>query len=93
MKIDPARQQLIGVQTAAAKKTALHNTVRAVGRVAHDPDLYRSLFEYDGALKALQKAEENPSEEVRERAQALVRATEIRLEHFGLTRNQMKELL
>lgn len=91
--ISPERQQLIGVQTARAESVPLFLTIRAAGRVAHDPELYNFLVEYREAVAAKKQLAESPLAEVRERAESLVRSVEFKLKHLGLTQEQMQGLL
>lgn len=90
--LTPERQQLIGVRTGKVERRALAQTIRAPGRIAHDPDLYNSLTEYRQAVAAQEGTRESPSPEVRERADALVRAAALRLRQLGFDRAQIDEL-
>jgi len=91
--ITPERQQLIGIETALVKKMPLAVTIRAVGRVAYDPELYNFLSEYKQALSNQEKVKESQLPEIQERSAALVRSSEIKLRQLGLSDAQMKELL
>lgn len=91
--ISPERQQLIGVQTAVAEERPLAMTIRTVGRVAYDPELYSVLSEYREAVAAQQKMKDSPLPEVRERADALVRAAALKLKLLGFSDSQTAELV
>ncbi len=91
--ISPERQQLIGVESMLIKKMPLSVTIRAVGRVAYDPELYNFLSEYKQALSNQEKIKESQLPEIQERSAALVRSSEIKLRQLGLSDAQMKELL
>jgi multidrug efflux pump subunit AcrA (membrane-fusion protein) len=91
--ISPERQQLIGVESMLIKKMPLSVTIRAVGRVAYDPELYNFLSEYKQALSAQEKTKESQLPEIQERSEALVRSSELKLRQLGLSDTQMKELL
>jgi hypothetical protein len=91
--ITPERQQLIGVQTAVVQEIPLTLTIRAVGRVAYDPELYNAFSEYKEALAAQKKVENNPLPEVRERAEALVRSAELKLKLMGIQESRIEEFL
>jgi len=62
------------------------------GKVAYDPDLYQSISEYKEALIAREKIRDNSWPEVHERAEALIRASELRLRQLGLSEQQLDEL-
>lgn len=91
--ISPERQQLIGMQTTVAEKKPLTFTIRTVGTVAYDPELYSTFTEYKQAAMSYEKVKENPLPQVRERSEALLHAAEIKLKQVGLSDAQMKELL
>lgn len=91
--ISPERQQLIGVESMLIKKMPLSVTIRAVGRVAYDPELYNFLSEYKQALSVQEKVKESQLPEIQERSAALVRSSELKLRQLGLSDAQMKELL
>ncbi|MBI4398634.1 MAG: efflux RND transporter periplasmic adaptor subunit [Candidatus Omnitrophica bacterium] len=82
--VSPERQQLIGVRTTKAENRELTLTVRAVGRIAYDPELYNTLVEYKEALANFEKVKASPMVGVRERAEALVRSSELRLKLLGI---------
>ncbi|MBI3292852.1 MAG: efflux RND transporter periplasmic adaptor subunit [Elusimicrobia bacterium] len=86
------REQLIGVRTATVSKRELTVLVRASGRVAYDPELYSAIAEYQEALNANEKIKDNPWPDVRERAEALMNASQLRLRQLGLSEAQIEEL-
>lgn len=90
--INSARQQLIGVQKAVVKERPLLLTIRAIGRVAYDPELYNLLTEYHGAAQAREKIKDSPLSEARERADALIRSAEFKLKLSGIGQEQLSEL-
>lgn len=47
--IDAAKQQMMGVRTTKVERKAFTKTIRAVGSVAHDFELYQSQLEYISA--------------------------------------------
>jgi membrane fusion protein, copper/silver efflux system len=54
VSLPPARQQLIGVQTAIAEKRAIGHSVRTVGRVAVDETrLHKITVKFDGYIEKL----------------------------------------
>lgn len=90
--MDQAKRQLIGVKTAKAAYRSLTHTVTSSGKVAYDPDLYQSISEYREALTAREKVKDSSWPEVHERAEALVRASALRLRQLGLSEQQLDEL-
>ena len=92
VKLAADKQQTIDVKTSVVTKRAIKKTVRAVGTVAHDPDLYQAESEYLEALHALRKAEKGGLAEALEQAQRLVASARVRLGYKGLTEEMMKEI-
>lgn len=92
IKMDSAKRQLIGVKTAKAAYRQLTHTVASSGKVAYDPDLYQSISEYNEALTAREKVKDSSWPEVHERAEALIRASALRLRQAGLSDEQIAEL-
>jgi len=92
IKMDSAKRQLIGVKTAKAAYRPLTHTVTSSGKVAYDPDLYQSISEYKEALTAREKVKDSSWPEVHERAEALIRASALRLRQAGLSDEQIAEL-
>lgn len=92
VSLPPERQQLIGVRSAPVERRDLEVIVRASGRVAYDPDLYNAIVEYREALKAKESVTESPWPDVRERSEALIRSSNLRLRQMGLSEAQIAEL-
>lgn len=86
------KQQLIGVRTAAVARRALTKTIRAVGTVAHDPELYRAQAEYLEAVRAVSALPDDAAADVRQHAEQLADATHVRLRHLGLSEELITEL-
>lgn len=91
--VAPERQQLIGIQTAVVEERPLSLAIRAVGRVAYDPELYSFLTEYKEALAAQQKMMQSPMPEIREQGDSLVRAARLKLKLLGLSDAQIDGLM
>ncbi|MBI4971744.1 MAG: efflux RND transporter periplasmic adaptor subunit [Candidatus Omnitrophica bacterium] len=91
--ISPERQQMIGVQTTEAAERALTLTIRAVGRVAYDPELYNTLTEYKEAVENQEKIKTSSLSGVRERGDALVKSAELKLKLLGINASDIGELL
>ncbi|MBI3252826.1 MAG: efflux RND transporter periplasmic adaptor subunit [Candidatus Omnitrophica bacterium] len=87
------RQQLIGVQKAVVDEIPLTLSIRAVGRVAYDPDLYNAFTEYREATALREKVKDSPFPEVKERAEALVRSVEFKLKLAGISGSQLEEFV
>ncbi len=49
--ISPQKQQMIGVKTSFVERKKMVKSIRAVGRIAYDPELYQAQAEYIQALK------------------------------------------
>ena len=91
IKVEPAKQQAIGVKTGLVEKKAVTKTLRTAGRIAYDPELYQTEQEYLEGLKAYQKTEA-ASPEIREQAEKLVESSRIKLRLLGLNADLIKEL-
>ncbi|MBP9698406.1 MAG: efflux RND transporter periplasmic adaptor subunit [Elusimicrobia bacterium] len=89
VSISSEKQQLIGVRTAPVARRTLGKLVRASGRVAYDPDLYNAIVEYLEALKSREKLKDSPWPDVRERSDALIKSSTLRLRQMGLSRTQI----
>jgi membrane fusion protein, copper/silver efflux system len=86
------RQQLIGVTRERVATRALAVDVRAVGRVAYDPNLYRAIVEYREAVRSRGALGSNAREEARAGGSALVRGAYLRLRQQGLADEQIRAL-
>lgn len=90
--ITPKKQQMIGIKTAAAQKRKMVKTIRTVGRVAYDAELYQAQAEYLQAVEGLRKASQTVNPQLREQAQQLVEGTRIRLRLLGLSDLLIQEM-
>lgn len=90
--VTPEKQQLIGVKTAPAMMHSMTKTIRTIGRIAYDPELYQVEEEYIQASRALKKAEGGTIPEVIEQASRLVESSRIRLRLLGLSDELIDEL-
>ncbi len=88
--LDSAKKQMIGVRTSRAAYRNLTRAVLSSGKVAFDPDLYQAIAEYREAIITRDKIQASARPEIRERADALVRASELRLRQMGLSDEQLK---
>ena len=79
------RQQLIGVTREPVEIRDLAVALRAVGRVAYDPDLYQTIVEYREAVAARRQLGASPLHEATRGADAVVRAAALKLRQKGIT--------
>jgi len=90
--LTPQKQQLIGVKTAAVEKRKLIKSIRTVGTIAHDPELYQAQSEYIQAIQAFNRSKDSNIPEVVDQSQRLVQSTRIRLKHMGLSDELIDEI-
>ncbi len=86
------KQQLIGIKTAKIEKKRLNKTIRTVGTIAHDPELYQAQSEYIQAIKAYQQAQASSIPEIVDQSKRLLESTRIRLKHLGLSDDLIEEI-
>lgn len=86
------KQQLIGVKTDKVIYRPLTKTIRTVGRVAFDPELYKAQQEYIEAINTLESVKGSGQQEIIDRANALVEAAKLKLRLQGLDTKQIEEL-
>ncbi|MBI2061883.1 MAG: efflux RND transporter periplasmic adaptor subunit [Nitrospirae bacterium] len=86
INISPERQQIIGVKTDVAKIQPLTKTVRAVGNIAYDPELYQAEKEYIESLSSRDKTGGSPG------TVGLVDSSSIRLRQLGLNDAMIADL-
>ncbi|OGX25866.1 MAG: hypothetical protein A2787_05635 [Omnitrophica WOR_2 bacterium RIFCSPHIGHO2_01_FULL_48_9] len=86
------KQQLIGIKTAPVEKKKLIKTIRTVGTIAHDPELYQAQTEYIQAIQAWERAKQSNIPEIIEQSQKLAESSRIRLRHMGLNEELIKEI-
>ena len=90
--VTPQKQQLIGVRSASAATRVMTKTIRAVGIVAHDTELYQSQAEFIQAQQAWERARSGSLPEVAEQAKRLVESSRLRLRHMGLSDEMIDEI-
>ncbi|MDE2039264.1 MAG: efflux RND transporter periplasmic adaptor subunit [Elusimicrobia bacterium] len=91
-RVPEGRLQLIGVKTEPAERRELIRTIRTVGRIAYDPELYRTQEEYLAALSAERKARGSSLADSDRRARSLLGSSRLRLRLLGLTDEQIDAL-
>lgn len=90
--LTPEKQQLVGVKTAPAKKQPLTKTIRTVGVIAHDPELYQAQQEFIQAYQAWKQASAMQPTAVADQAKQLVDSSRFRLRHLGLSEELIDEM-
>ena len=90
--VTPRKQQFIGVKITPARKHLVTKTIRTVGVVAHDPELYQAQEEFIQANRASERAGASHVPEVIEQAQGLVKSSRLRLRHLGLSEEMIDEV-
>lgn len=91
VQLNPEKRQMIGLKTSLAGKRAMIRTIRTVGRIAYDPELYQTEQEYLQALRALEKAR-GMGQGMAEQAQQMVDSTHLRLRVLGLSEPAIQEM-
>lgn len=86
------RQQMIGVKTAIVEKGPLFKTIKAVGKLAFDPELYTAQNEYVEAMRQVKSVRNSPLPEARQAAAHMVESSRIRLKVLGLADDQIARL-
>src|SRR3989338_1141037 len=71
---------------------SITKTIRTVGKIAYDPDLYQTEEEYLQAVAAFRKAEAGNIGEVKEQASRLVDSARIKLKLMGLSDELIQEI-
>jgi len=92
--ITSKKRQLIGVKTDTVKRRNIIKSIRTVGRVAYDPELYYALQEYITSLKRydqIEKAGISVNGE-KDRLKTLIDAAKFKLKLLGLSEDQINEL-
>ncbi|HBB68285.1 MAG: hypothetical protein A2X28_05595 [Elusimicrobia bacterium GWA2_56_46] len=90
--LTPEKQEMIGLKTEKAAYRSLSKTVRASGKVAYDPDLYRAISEYRESLAAYEKIKGSSWQEAIDRAGAVVDSSKLKLRQLGIGEEQLDSL-
>ncbi len=93
LSLDQAKQQLIGVRTFKVAPKVLQKSIRAVGRVVHNLELYEAKLEYIAAWQnfRLLRARSLIKDDFREVQVRFLKA-EYALQHMGINEDELKEL-
>lgn len=89
--LSPDRQQLIGVTKQQVESRNLEIDIRAAGKVAYDPALYQAIIDYQQAIKGRRGLKESQSPEALAGADAITRASYLRLRQLGLSDQQIQQ--
>ncbi len=92
VRINSAKQQLIGIKTSLVEKKSVQKGVRTVGRIAYDPELYQAQAEYIQSLKTLQSLPAEAKVEEKEWASRLVEGVLTKLIRLGLNAEMIDEI-
>ena len=92
ISLPPEKQQMIGLKTERTGYRSLSKTVRASGKVAYDPDLYRAISEYRESLAAYEKIKAGSWQEAIDRAKAVVDSSRIKLRQLGIGEEQLDSM-
>ncbi len=90
--VTPQKLQLIGIKTSVVERKKMTKTIRTVGTIAHDPELYQAQVEYIQAIQAFERAKQSDVPEVVDQAKRLIESTRIRLKHMGLSDDLIAEM-
>ncbi len=89
VSLTPEKQRMIGLKTEKAAYRTLARTVRASGKVAYDPDLYRAISEYRESLASYEQIKAGSWQEAIDRAKAVVDSSKIKLRQLGIGEEQL----
>ncbi len=90
--LTPQKQQVIGVTTAPVQRRQLTKTVRTVGTVAHDPELYQAQQEFIQAVQAWQRAQAGQFPDIAQQAERIMASSRFRLQHMGLSEELIDQI-
>ncbi len=90
--VTPQKRQFIGVRTANVERRVISKTIRAVGRIAYDPELYQAEQEYISSMRAWKEAEKNANPDVAVNTKRLVESSQMRLRLLGLSKELIDEV-
>lgn len=92
LSLNKTQVELSGIATAEVKKAKVFKEIRAVGKIAYDPELNVAQEEFIIALETLEKVGQSPDSAVIARAKDLVEKSKVRLKISGMSDEQIKEL-
>jgi Cu(I)/Ag(I) efflux system membrane fusion protein len=94
ISVTAQKQQLIGVRTAVVTQESVIKTIRAAGRVAYDPDLYKAEVNYVEDYIAYERLNRrlNTGSYTIQDAQRKLKEEELDLSHMGATDQTIAQL-
>lgn len=92
LSLNKTQVELSGIATAEVKKAKVFKEIRAVGKIAYDPELNVAQEEFIIALETLEKVGKSPDSAVIARAKDLVEKSKVRLKISGMSDEQIREL-
>ncbi len=90
--VSPQKQQMIGIRTGLVEKRKMAKTIRTVGQIAYDPELYQAEQEYLQVLSGLKNGNQSSISGVAEQAKGLAEAARMRLRLLGLSAGFIEEV-
>ena len=90
--ITPKKLQFIGVRTAKVDRRVISKTIRTVGRIAYDPELYQAEQETISSIRAWKEAEKSTNTDAAANAKRLVESSQMRLRLLGLSKELIDEV-
>ncbi|MFH1640698.1 MAG: efflux RND transporter periplasmic adaptor subunit [Candidatus Omnitrophota bacterium] len=92
VKLSRRDVSLSGITSQAVIVRHLFKDIRAVGRVAYDPELYKAEEELIQAIKTKQELSKSNIDTVKAGAESLIEAAKLKLRLIGLSQEQIEEL-
>lgn len=90
--LSKGQREVSGIATARVMKANVFKEIRAVGKIAYDPELTIAQEEYLIALETLSKVANSPDSDVVRRAKDLAEKSKFRLKVLGMSDAQLVEL-
>lgn len=90
--VTPQKRQFIGVRTAKVERRVISKTIRTVGRIAYDPELYQAEQETISSIRAWKEAERSANPDAAGNAKRLVESSQMRLRLLGLSKELIEEV-
>jgi len=92
VRINPEKQQLIGVKKGRVEKRKLSGQILTVGRVAYDPALFTAQQEYLQAMKSSLVTEKGNLNYIEEQSASLIGSMKQKLLAMGMSEAEIGEL-
>jgi len=91
-EVSAYRRQEIGLKLGSARMRPLIKTIRTVGWIAYDPELYQAEEDYLAARDAFLSAQKSQFAESKRQSQSLLESSRLRLRLLGLSNAQITAL-